>query len=36
MYLRETGRGGMDWIRLARDWDKWKALVDTVMKLRAP
>jgi hypothetical protein len=26
----------MDWIDLAQDRDKWKALVNTVMNLRAP
>jgi hypothetical protein len=33
MYLRETGRGGMDWIDLAQDGDQWRALVNTVMNL---
>jgi hypothetical protein len=36
MYLREIGWGGMDWIDLAQDRDKWRALVDTVMNLRVP
>jgi hypothetical protein len=36
MDLREIGLGGMDWIDLAQDRDKWKALVNTVMKLRVP
>jgi hypothetical protein len=34
MYLRETGWGSVDWIRLAQDRDRWRALVNTVMKLR--
>jgi hypothetical protein len=34
--LRETGSGGMDWINLAQDRDKWRALVNTVMNLRVP
>jgi hypothetical protein len=34
--LREIGRDGMDWIDLAQDRDKWKALVNTVMNLRVP
>jgi hypothetical protein len=34
--LREIGWGGMDWIELARDRDKWWALVNTVMNLRVP
>jgi hypothetical protein len=28
--------GCMDWISLARDKDKWKALVKGVMNLRVP
>jgi hypothetical protein len=34
--LREIEWGGMDWIDLAQDRDQWKALVNTVMNLRAP
>jgi hypothetical protein len=34
MDLREVGWGGMDWINLAQDRDRWRALVNTVMKLR--
>jgi hypothetical protein len=33
--LRETGRG-VYWINLAQDRDQWRALVNTVMNLRAP
>jgi hypothetical protein len=36
MDLREIGRGGMDWIDLARDRDQWWALVNAVMNLRVP
>jgi hypothetical protein len=36
MDLVEIGWGGMDWIGLAQDSDKWKALVDTVMNLQVP
>jgi hypothetical protein len=36
MDLRETELGGMDWIDLARDRDKWRALVNTVKNLRVP
>jgi hypothetical protein len=34
--LREIEWHGMDWIDLAQDRDKWRALVNTVMKLRVP
>jgi hypothetical protein len=34
MDLREIGWDGMDWIDLAQDRDQWRALVNTVMKLR--
>jgi hypothetical protein len=34
--LREIGWDGMDWINLAQDRDQWRALVNTVMKLRVP
>jgi hypothetical protein len=36
MGLREIGWGGMNWIDLAQDRDQWRALVNTVMKLRVP
>jgi hypothetical protein len=33
MDLRETGLGGVDWIRLAQDRDWWRAVVSAVMNL---
>jgi hypothetical protein len=36
MDFREIGWCGMDCIDLAQDRDKWRALVNTVMKLRVP
>jgi hypothetical protein len=34
MDLLEIGRGDVDWIGLARDRDKWRALVNSVSNLR--
>jgi hypothetical protein len=31
MDLREIGLGGVDWIRLAQDRDRWRAVVSAVM-----
>jgi hypothetical protein len=34
MDLREINWWGVDWIQLAQDRDRWRALVNTMMKLR--
>ena len=36
MVLREVGRGGVEWIDLAEDWDWLRALVNAVISLRVP
>ena len=33
MGLQEAGCGGMDWIELAQNRGRWRALVDTLMNL---
>jgi hypothetical protein len=34
--ILQIGIKSVDWIHLAEDMDKWRAVVNTVMSLRAP
>jgi hypothetical protein len=34
IFITEIGGKGVDWIHLAQDTDQWRALGNTVMKLR--
>jgi hypothetical protein len=34
MEIREIGLGGLDWIQLTQDRDRWRAVVSVVMNLR--
>jgi hypothetical protein len=36
MGLEEVGYGSMNWIELAQDRDRWRSLVNALMKLQVP
>jgi hypothetical protein len=36
MDIQEVGFGGMDWIKLVQDRDRWQAFVCLVMNLQVP
>jgi hypothetical protein len=36
MDLQDVGLGDIDWIDLAQDTDRWRALMNAVMNLRVP
>jgi hypothetical protein len=36
MYLGEVRWGDVDWIGLAKDRNRWRALVNSVLNLRVP
>ena len=36
MNLQEIGLGSMEWTDLAKDRDRWRALVNAIMNIRVP
>ena len=36
MYLQEVGHGGVDWVEVAQERDRWRGLLNAVMNLWVP
>jgi hypothetical protein len=36
IWIFKSGMEGMDWIDMAQDSDRWRAVVNAVMNLRVP
>jgi hypothetical protein len=36
MVIQKVGCGGMEWIDVSHDRDRWRAVVNAVMNLRVP
>jgi hypothetical protein len=34
MDLGEVGWGGVDWVGLVEDWNRWRAVVNSVLNLQ--
>jgi len=36
MDFQDVGFGGMEWIELAQDWDRWREILSMVINFREP